>query len=603
MSNREAQVLETTSSELLQPSEEIPASLSALTDERYCVMGPHEIDPHMMTLLKDKYEVKRRIGSGAQGDIYEGLCLKTGNRVAIKQLRVDSAKNWKQYDLFDREAKVLESLNISGTAKFYEAVQNLDGESPMSVIVQEYIDGRSLQSYLSNGERFSFEQSCGILKNLIEVLEKLHKHEPPVIHRDIKPSNILLRFDNDKHAVIPEVFIIDFGAVANPQVQTGGSTVTGTYGYMAPEQLVGTPTPASDIYAFAMVAVYLFSGTPPEKIETKELRVLIEPHLEHLPYIVTVFLRKMLETTPGNRLIDYRLIAQTLEQFGKQKFDVQFSDEQAVAQTQKYQLNDVKSLGQAGNIALWQALPENAPRPLPKEYRKKFDNLSVSNDSNQIFISDRVFDDGDEDFPKEFYVFLIAILFLLGFIMLLLSIPWIAVYMAIAIALVGSCLIVTLVMKFVVLGKNEGYHRLPHTKSILSCGRKTLATVEKIRLLPSESAAFYILQTSALQNAKSEKDFRKLSKNLNTHVRPIWEVVYAFNPPDDKDPEPLHHRYYSTKPIDDLVVGDVLPILYYYDFAKDMVYSMPYPLPIDAELSQCPDLVSADEVYVDSSRY
>ena len=109
------------------------------------------IDAELVKLLGGKYEVECQIGQGAQGNVYRGRCMADGRSVAIKQLRVESAKNWKQYELFAREAEVLASLNVPGTAKFYEAIQALDAKHPMSVIVQEYIDGRSLQTYLNAG--------------------------------------------------------------------------------------------------------------------------------------------------------------------------------------------------------------------------------------------------------------------------------------------------------------------------------------------------------------------------------------------------------------------------------------------------------------------
>ena len=100
------------------------------------------------------------------------------------------------------------------------------------------------------------------------------------------------------------VWLIDFGAVANPQVKDGGSTVAGTYGYMAPEQLMGQPKPASDLYSMAVMAFYMLTGVPPEAIEVQDFRLLIDPHLQNLPFPVTVLLRQMLEPHIDQRLTD-----------------------------------------------------------------------------------------------------------------------------------------------------------------------------------------------------------------------------------------------------------------------------------------------------------
>ena len=98
---------------------------------------------------------------------------------------------------------------------------------------------------------------------------------------DIKPSNLMLTpLENGRY----KVTLLDFGAVANPQVQNGGSTVAGTYGYMPPEQLMGQAQPASDIYALAALAVEMLSGTSPADIAVCDFKLVIEPYLQHLPH-------------------------------------------------------------------------------------------------------------------------------------------------------------------------------------------------------------------------------------------------------------------------------------------------------------------------------
>ena len=346
----------------------------------------NSVDPHLEEILKGKYEIFSQIGQGAQGQVYLGKCLLDDEYVAIKQLRVNSVENWKQYELFEREAKVLQNLNVPGTAKFYEAFQDFKSEMPVSVMIQEYIDGRSLQNYIDQNKRFSFEVSCDILIQLIDIIENLHQQTPPVIHRDIKPSNVILRYSDNRKGESPEVFLIDFGAVANPKVQDGGSTITGTYGYMAPEQLVGQPTQASDIYSFAMLAVYLLSGTPPEKLETKDLQLLIDRELEHLPYAITTFFRQMIEPSPIKRLTDYQIIRKYLNNFKAGEFEFEFENQDKSLANTKYQLENVRSIGQKGNIALWQAMPDKTPRPFPKEYQKLIQRDKRFMTLNQVYI-------------------------------------------------------------------------------------------------------------------------------------------------------------------------------------------------------------------------
>ncbi|MBQ8037621.1 MAG: serine/threonine protein kinase, partial [Proteobacteria bacterium] len=210
--------------------------------------------------LEDRYTFIRELGSGAQAKVFLAKRLSDGQMTAIKQLRIDSIKNWKEYTLFHREAEVLSTLDIPGVVKLYDAYDSLEEEPPCSYIIQEYVDGPTLKEVLKSGYRFSVSQVYDIILQIIDILEKLHTHEPPVIHRDIKPSNIILRNWNRERF---DVCLIDFGAVSNAQVQSGGSTIAGTFGYMAPEQNIGRATPASDTYALAALTAYLLSGVDP----------------------------------------------------------------------------------------------------------------------------------------------------------------------------------------------------------------------------------------------------------------------------------------------------------------------------------------------------
>ena len=107
--------------------------------------------------FSSKYKILSEIGHGAQGRIYTAQRLSDGKIVVVKQLNINSIKTWKEYELFHREAKVLETLNIPGVAKFYEGIECLDDDPPCSYIVQEYIDGVSLQQLIKNAHRFSVE--------------------------------------------------------------------------------------------------------------------------------------------------------------------------------------------------------------------------------------------------------------------------------------------------------------------------------------------------------------------------------------------------------------------------------------------------------------
>ena len=580
-----------------------------------------EFDPTLVEALQGKYTLEKVIGHGAQGKVYKGICLSDGKPVAIKQLCITTAENWKQYELFEREAKVLSSINVPGTAKFYEAIQNLETANPFSIIIQEYINGQSLQSYLNNGNRFMFEHVCQILIKTLDIIKTLHQHEPKIIHRDIKPSNIILKYSDDPNQPIPDVYIVDFGAVANPQVQDGGSTVTGTYGYMAPEQLIGKPTAASDIYSFAVMAVYLLSGTPPENIATQDLRLLIDPHLEHLPYEVTAFFRMMLENTPSKRLIDYDKIRNTLDQFSKHQFKIDYLIAYPHSNTsppKHDKIENIQSIDQRGNFAIWLDLPQVTPRKVHKIYQMmaKVDNQLLQHSKKPIIQNREIYLKKDYYYNKfkilkYFQISIIVVLFL-SFVFyisqyttlqsvtdsLIKHIPFLSFLFGgkflISMTITSIFLIFLLSIKY--YKKTQSYKRII---LLLKYGRKSIATIQNIEFQSSISSISSIYSNLVILWPPDADDLN----TINDVYRPLWKVTYAFNPPDDDNPNALHHVYYSDVPLVHLKPGDTLPILYFIypnmldqntkkyqnlsQSEQQQVWSMPYPLPTDSSFLQC----------------
>jgi len=95
--------------------------------------------------------------------------------------------------------------------------------------------------------------------DIADALRYLHGRAPPVVHRDIKPGNIIRRHDGS-------YALVDFGAVADRLKPEGGSTVVGTYGYMAPEQFQGRASARSDLYGLGATALVMLTGREPEDL-------------------------------------------------------------------------------------------------------------------------------------------------------------------------------------------------------------------------------------------------------------------------------------------------------------------------------------------------
>lgn len=110
---------------------------------------------------------------------------------------------------------------------------------------------------------------------LLEILTYLHSLTPPVIHRDIKPQNII----RNNHG---KIYLVDFGAVQDTyhNTVTGGSTVVGTYGYMAPEQFKGQAVFSTDLYGLGTTLLFLLTQKCPTELPQRQLKIDFRSHIK-----------------------------------------------------------------------------------------------------------------------------------------------------------------------------------------------------------------------------------------------------------------------------------------------------------------------------------
>src|SRR4029077_17032967 len=133
-------------------------------------------------------------------------------------------------------------------------------------LVMEKIEGESLAALRARSATLSEAEVVRLLQDAADVLDYLPGRAPPVIHRDIKPGNVIRRPDGS-------FAFVDFGAVRDKLRPEGGSTVVGTFGYMAPEQMQGRALPASDVYAIGATAVSMLTGCEPEELPHRGLAI------------------------------------------------------------------------------------------------------------------------------------------------------------------------------------------------------------------------------------------------------------------------------------------------------------------------------------------
>ncbi|MGK0359635.1 MAG: hypothetical protein ACI9U2_001941 [Bradymonadia bacterium] len=253
-------------------------------------------------LLDARYRLDSIVGRGAMGVTYRAERLADGHIVAIKELpfrRIDAVKT---KAMFAREARVLEQLDHPGIPAYLDDFLGGVGKNLSLYLVQTFVEGQTLKAEMA-ARRWREDEVLALIADVADILVYLHELSPPVIHRDIKPGNIMRQADGS-------LALIDFGAVrdALDDEHTGGSTVVGTYGFMAPEQFRGDASRASDLYALGATAVALLSRKTPDTM------VNVAGHLDWAPHVdvhaqTRALLDDLLQIDPTRRSQKARTVA------------------------------------------------------------------------------------------------------------------------------------------------------------------------------------------------------------------------------------------------------------------------------------------------------
>ncbi|MCA9651272.1 MAG: serine/threonine protein kinase [Myxococcales bacterium] len=239
----------------------------------------------------ERYQVMDPLGRGGTGHTFRGIDRATNRQVAIKVLSLRDLPDWKRFDLFEREAAVLGTLDHPGIPRYIDRYAS--EASGDYFLVMELVEGTPLSRRMAEGKRLSPSELRGVLEQGLAILEYLHGLSPPVIHRDIKPANLLLDPQGTLH-------LVDFGGVRLAARSEGNSTMIGSFGYMAPEQLHGEATTATDLYALGATIAALHAGVEADRLPHDGLHVDLDA-LE-LPPALAPALRRMLEPDPKARV-------------------------------------------------------------------------------------------------------------------------------------------------------------------------------------------------------------------------------------------------------------------------------------------------------------
>jgi serine/threonine protein kinase len=213
------------------------------------------------TLLNDgRYRLTARHRVGGQSVVYEGIDVKFGKQVIVKQAYQDQPGSQR---MLWEEARLLSSLNHKAIPRALDCFS----ENGCTFLVMQRIPGGDIGEILKNhGGAFPHEAVLEWADQLLDILEYLQGQRPVIVHRDITPKNVRLTPDN-------RIFLLDFGIAKRADYKT--YLVGGTPRYAPPEQLKdeGTDT-SSDSYSLAATLYYLLTAVEPPDALARESAIL-----------------------------------------------------------------------------------------------------------------------------------------------------------------------------------------------------------------------------------------------------------------------------------------------------------------------------------------
>jgi len=264
------------------------------------------------TVLEDRYDVVRPLGSGGMGEVFLARDRVLGRNVALKVLRKQYAGDEEFAERFKREAMSAASLSHPNIVQVYDRGETEEGAS---YIAMEYVPGGTLKERISREGPIEAADAAALGAQVAEALGAAH--ERGMVHRDIKPQNVILTAGGTAK-------VADFGiarASSSVTISRTGS-VMGTAGYMSPEQALGKPaTPKSDLYSLGVVLYEALTGKLPYTadnpiaVSMKHVNEPLRPPVELNPRIpegMNALVTKLLAKDPEDRYVDADELADDL---------------------------------------------------------------------------------------------------------------------------------------------------------------------------------------------------------------------------------------------------------------------------------------------------
>ncbi len=295
------------------------------------------------------YEILEPIGAGGMGEVYRARDTKLGREVAIKVLPEAFAQDKGRLARFEREARLLASLNHPNIATLY----GLEESNGQKFLVMEMVEGETLAERIAHGA-IPVDEALLLFHQIADGLEAAH--EKGVIHRDLKPANIKITPEGK-----PKV--LDFGLAKvyrerpsdsnqseSPTFTRGTATgvILGTAPYMSPEQARGTSVDKrADVWAFGCCLYEALTGRPAFRGDTMSDTIAAilknEPDWDALPSSMPGSMKRLL------RRCFQKKPEQRLRDIGDARLEIED------AESAEPDVRHVFSLegGQVGNVSDW----------------------------------------------------------------------------------------------------------------------------------------------------------------------------------------------------------------------------------------------------------
>src|SRR6266699_161064 len=217
-----------------------------------------------------RYRLQHVLGSGGMGEVYLATDTSLSRQVAIKVIRAEAASYPEAQvakeaaRLFQRELRAIALLDHPHILPLFDYGEEGGGRIMLTYMVMPYRKEGSLADWLhqrADSGLLSLEDVEHFVRQAASALQYAHNQQ--ILHQDVKPSNFLIR-NREEQPNRPDLQLADFGVAKFTSATASMSqAIRGTPAYMAPEQWEGTPVPATDQYALAVMAYELLAGRPP----------------------------------------------------------------------------------------------------------------------------------------------------------------------------------------------------------------------------------------------------------------------------------------------------------------------------------------------------